>query len=112
MSLRDAVQPVLYWFSTEVVEARPGDLEQGRVKTTGGTSIACVMRHIVASVASSTPVVVLTDGFIETVPARVFNPLRERGIRIHLGVIGNGPLHERAAWVSSSTRLPSRSTIS
>jgi len=111
-SLRDAVQPVLCWFSTEVVEARPGDLEQGRVKTTGGTSIACVTRHIVATVPCGTPVVVLTDGFIETVPARVFNPLRERGIRIHLGVIGNGPLHERAAWVSSITRLPSRSTIS
>ena len=111
-TLRDEVKPVLRWFSTTVVEAQAGDLEDGRVPSTGGTSIACVMRHIVAKVPGGTPVVVLTDGFIETVPARVFNPLRERGIRIHLGVIGNGPLHERAAWVSSSTRLPSPSSIS
>jgi hypothetical protein len=94
------------------VEAQPGDLEHGRVQTTGGTSLACVMRHIVAKVPRGTPVAVLTAGFIETIPPRVSDPLSERGIRIHLGVIGNGPLHERAVWVSSSTRLPTPSRIS
>lgn len=111
-SLRDEVKPVLRWFSTTVVEAQPGDLEAGRVITTGGTSIACVIRHIVATVPRGTPVVVLTDGYIETIPARVSNPLRERGTRMHLGVIGHGPLHDGAVWVSTSTHLPTTSSNS
>lgn len=106
-ALQGEVQPVLHWFSTEVVPAQPGDLEHGRVQSTGGTSIASVLRHVVRTVPPRTPVVVLTDGHLEAVTSAAVAPIQAHGSPVHLGVIGVGPLHERAAWVRSSVRLSS-----
>ena len=104
--LRREITPELYWFSTTVVAAHPCDLETGRMPTTGGTSIAAVIRHIARSARRRTPVLVLTDGYIEIVPSASYRVILERRTRVHLGVIGSGPLHTAAGWVASSTRLP------
>ncbi|HYW50583.1 MAG TPA: hypothetical protein VE861_08255, partial [Gemmatimonadaceae bacterium] len=105
-ALRREISPTLYWFSTKVVPARPRDLETGRMQSTGGTSIAAVMRHIAETVPAGTPVAVLTDGYIETVAPAVSRPILTRRTSVHVGVLGGGPLHDDAAWVTSSTRLP------
>ena len=106
-ALRAEITPTIYWFSTTVVPARPGELETGCMPTSGGTSITAVIRHIATTVPVGTPVVVLTDGHLERVAPSTHAPIRERGTHIHLGVIGDGPLHDAADWVNSSTRLPS-----
>jgi len=108
-TLRHEIRPTLYWFSTRVVRARPNDLEDGRMPTTGGTSITAVLQHIMKNVAAGIPVAVLTDGYLEQVHATAFRPLHVRGTRIHVGVIGGGPLLDGAAWVTTSTRLPTTS---
>lgn len=105
--LRAEIRPTLFWFSTQVIAAKPGDLETGRLPTTGGTSITAVIQHITRSVPDGVPVVVLTDGYLETIPHAVQRSIRSRGTHVHLGVIGPGPLHDRAEWVTTSTRLPS-----
>ncbi|MES3036025.1 MAG: VWA domain-containing protein [Gemmatimonadota bacterium] len=105
-ALREEIRPTLYWFSTTVVRARANDLATGRVRSTGGTSITAVIRHIATSVPAGTPVVILTDGYVESVNPAVQRQLQTHGTRIHLGVIGAGPLHDGARWVTSSTRLP------
>ena len=108
-TLRNEIRPRLFWFSTTVIAARPGDLEEGRVPTTGGTSVTAVLQHIMNKVAAGVPVVVLTDGHLESVQRATYRRLLERGTRIHLGVIGGGPLLDGAEWVTTSTRLPTTS---
>ena len=106
-ALREEVRPTIYWFSTVVVAAKPGDLEKGSMPSTGGTSISAVLRHITMTVPEKMPVVVITDGYLEFVNPAVQRPFRARGTPVHVGVLGGGPLHDRADWVTSSTPLPS-----
>lgn len=108
-SLSHEVKPSLYWFSTQVVAAKKGDLEIGRVKSTGGTEVASVLRHAVQSLPEGAPALVLTDGYLETVHSTAITQLKKRRNAIHLGVIGGGPLLSDAKWVTSSTRLPTPS---
>jgi len=108
-SLRDEVKPSIYWFSTKVVAARPGDLDKGRVQSTGGTAVSSVLRHAVQSLPQGSPALVLTDGYLETVHSADITRLKQRRNAIHLGVIGGGPLLSDARWVTSSTRLPTPS---
>ena len=108
-ALRNEVKPSLYWFSTKIVAAKKGDLESGRVKSTGGTEVAAVLRHAVQSLPEGAPALVLTDGYLETVHSTAIAQLKKRRNAIHLGVIGGGPLLSDATWVTSSTRLPTPS---
>ena len=108
-ALRNEVKPSLYWFSTKVVAAKKGDLEHGRVPSTGGTEVASVLRHAVQSLPEGAPALVLTDGYLETVHSTAIAQLKKRRNAIHLGVIGGGPLLSDATWVTSSTRLPTPS---
>ena len=108
-SLRHDVKPSLYWFSTKVVAAMKGDVEHGRVPSTGGTEVASVLRHAVQTLPEGAPALVLTDGYLETVHSIAIAQLKKRRNAIHLGVIGGGPLLSDAKWVTSSTRLPTPS---
>ena len=110
-SLRDEVKPSLFWFSTQVVAAKPGDLEHGRVPSTGGTEVSSVLRHAVRSLPEGAPALVLTDGYVEMVHSTAITQLQKRRNAIHLGVIGCGPLLSDAPWVTSSTRLPTPSEL-
>ena len=47
VALRNYVEPEVLLFSTKVVAIRHGVIcRQGRVTTTGGTDIACVIDHV------------------------------------------------------------------
>jgi hypothetical protein len=113
--LRRLLRPRIFLFSTEVVDAGTADFDAGLLRTTGGTDITPVLQHLLAartaSCASRTAVastaLVLTDGYFDAPPAAVRKAIDARGIRVHLAVAGSGPLHDRASWVASATRLPS-----
>lgn len=56
----------LYVFSTEVAAVTPRDVAEGRLPSTGGTDIDCVLRHLLALPPRSRPrrAVLVTDGFV------------------------------------------------
>ncbi|WP_353268749.1 hypothetical protein [Gemmatimonas sp.] len=109
LTLRREITPTLYWFSDTVEPASSNDLDRGHVPTTGGTSIRAVITHAKAHVTAGSAAIVLTDGYVETVPSAVSAALRRANVALHLGVVGGGPLHIGAPWVTSSTTLPSPS---
>ncbi len=106
-ALHAEIAPTLYWFSTKVVPATALHLETGRIPTTGGTSVTAVLRHAVATVTHGTPIVMLTDGYLEAVTPAVSRAFTAHGTPLRIGVLGPGPLHDREAWVTSAVRLPS-----
>ena len=96
-----------FWaFSNEVVPAR---IERGRLitQTTGGTSMACVLRHVIANRPSAA--VVVTDGFIERVNPDLVKDALSRS-RIHVVISRHGsPGELRSAGLpyTQLKRLPS-----
>ncbi len=106
--LRRQLKPDIYAFSTTVDRIAPEEFEKRRVSTTFGTSIQPVVDHVVGLGRGKGPhdVLVLTDGYFDMPRKNTAAVLRAAGARLHLGVIGNGPLHEREPWVTSSKRLP------
>jgi hypothetical protein len=76
-----------FWaFSDKVAPAR---IEYGRLltQTTGGTSMACVLRHVIAERPAAA--VVVTDGFIEKVEPKLVQDALSRS-RIHIIVSRHG----------------------
>ncbi len=61
-SLRAHVEPDVCLFSTEVHEVPLREVIRGRVATTGGTDIACVVRHALAH--RRRKILVITDGYV------------------------------------------------
>jgi hypothetical protein len=107
LTLRREIEPTLYWFSNVVVAASAHELETGKVPSTGGTAICAVIAHATQHVPAGGAAIVLTDGHLESVPAAKSAALRRAQVSLHVGVVGGGPLHTGAAWLNSSTPLPS-----
>jgi len=99
--LRRAIRMPFWAFSTKVAPARirGGMLE---TETTGGTSLACVLEHI----ARSRPecAVIVTDGYIETLPRDLV--LSTRPARIHTLLTRDGSATELGRAGLSYTQLP------
>lgn len=72
-----------FQFSTVVEPLALADLRAGRLRTTGGTSIHCVLDHALAN-PRLRRVLVLTDGYVGGLRGDQADALRERGIRIHV----------------------------
>ena len=107
LTLRREIEPTLYWFSTVVVAASGNELETGVVPSTGGTAICAVIAHAKHQLPAGSSAIVLTDGYLESVPAATSAALRRAQVALHVGVVGGGPLHTGAPWLVSSTPLPS-----
>ena len=107
LTLRREIEPTLYWFSDEVVAASGNQLETGKVPSTGGTAIRAVITHATHQLPAGSSAIVLTDGYVEAVPKTTSAALRRAQVALHVGVVGGGPLHTGAAWLVSSTPLPS-----
>src|SRR5690606_16185800 len=54
--------PTIHLFSTEVADITLNQLKRGECKTTGGTSITCVARHI--RLNNVRRAVIITDGWV------------------------------------------------
>ena len=107
ITLRREIEPTVYWFSTVVVAASAHELESGTVPSSGGTAICAVITHATQELPAGSAAIVLTDGHLESVPAATSAALRSAHVALHVGVVGGGPLHTGAAWLKSTTPLPS-----
>jgi hypothetical protein len=74
----------LFGFSTQVHPVTRAELAAGRYRSTGGTDIACVARHIVE--ARVPRAIIVTDGDVQEVPAALLDALRRRRPRVRVGI--------------------------
>lgn len=94
----------LFGFSTEVHPLTRTDLAAGRFRSTGGTHIACVARHLVESRVARA--VVITDGDVREVPSALAQRLRRAKPRVRVGLLDgcDGSFCARLGW--PVTRIP------
>ncbi|MEB2351385.1 MAG: VWA domain-containing protein [Burkholderiaceae bacterium] len=92
------VQWPLFGFSTEVHPVTRAELAAGRFRSTGGTHIACVARHLVESRASRA--VVITDGDVQEIPSALAERLRRARPRVRVGLLDgcDGSFCARLGW--------------
>jgi len=72
-----------FQFSTQVHPLSDRDLVSGRVKTTGGTTIGCVLDHLLA-LPRIRRALILTDGYTGAVEADQVRRLRTGGYELHV----------------------------
>ncbi|MFZ5926639.1 MAG: DUF2201 family putative metallopeptidase [Acidobacteriota bacterium] len=77
LGCRDLVQPEVHQFSTVVAEAKWEELHRGKVKTSGGTDINCVLEHMLRHRIRRA--VILTDGEVGA-PRSEFTRLLEESV--------------------------------
>ncbi|MCZ7535034.1 MAG: hypothetical protein M5T61_03175 [Acidimicrobiia bacterium] len=73
----------VYQFSTEVVPLPLGELRSGKIRTTLGTSIPCVLNHMLAAPLLRRALV-LTDGYVGAAPADLAADLASRDIELNV----------------------------
>ena len=107
VALRRLLAAEVFAFSGDVAPTSLADFVAGRVRSTGGTSIDPVLEHAsdLSACAGASTALLLTDGFFADPRPEIAARLRARGVALHVGVLGSGPLPE-GAWVASATRLP------
>jgi hypothetical protein len=94
----------LFGFSTEVHPVTRSQLAAGRFLSTGGTHIACVVKHMLdAQVARA---VVITDGYVQSVPTSLADLLRRTRPRVMVGLLNgcDGSFCAQLGW--AVTRVP------
>lgn len=97
----------IYQFSTQVHHLTLRDLRQGIVQTTGGTSIQCVMNHLLQHPEQVRKALILTDGYTGQPTTEQQSLLGETGQRIHVVLPAESPYQLHLQDVASSiTVLP------
>ncbi len=74
----------VFQFSTIIQPFPFDDLKSGRIKTTGGTSINCVMQHLLADQSDVRRALLLTDGYTGFPTLDDVNTSQENGISVHV----------------------------
>ena len=87
-SLAPWLAPEVQLFSTQVVGVPVARLRRGDLVTTGGTDIAVVTAHLVREQVDRA--LIVTDGWVGTVPGEHAAALRKRRVRIEGIVTHNG----------------------
>lgn len=88
----------LFGFSTKVHPVTRAELAAGRFRSTGGTHIACVARHLVESRVARA--VVITDGDVQQIPSALADRLRRAKPRVRVGLLDgcDGSFCARLGW--------------
>ena len=89
-------------FSTRVYPATPRELEEGRLRTTGGTDFDCVLRHALAYGFSR--ILVVTDGWAD-LSAAARARAKRAGLR-GVTVFSEGPVGPLVDWSEAWFELP------
>ena len=103
LDCQELVHPRVHLFSTQVAEVTPGQMRAGVCRSTGGTDIQCVTRHMARHKVRRA--VVLTDGYVGQAGPVGASVLK--AARLGVGYLGDfideGPL---APYANATVRLP------
>ena len=102
LDCREWIHPRIHLFSTEIVDVDWQELRAAHIPTTGGTSIDCVIAHLIEQRVRCA--VVLTDGAVGRPDGRGIAALQ----RVRLGVALTGadsPYNDLAAYTDFSLTL-------
>jgi hypothetical protein len=78
-------------FSTTIEQLSLEELRSGSVTTTGGTAVQTVLEHALDQPTVSS-IVIVSDGYVETVDESIKDRLAERGITVESVVCASGSL--------------------
>lgn len=100
----------IFLFSTKVVPLPQGQLGNGRIASTGGTDIRCVLAHLTELPPAKRPrhAVVVTDGFFGA-PYRLrhaFTDFKKAKVTLHGAITPSGSESPLSSIAASITRLP------
>lgn len=73
----------IFQFSTEVTYLKVENLREGKLTTTGGTNINCVLQHIVEHEQKIGKVLLLTDGAVGAPRVDLRSQFEELGVTMH-----------------------------
>lgn len=82
------VERDVFLFSTVVAPVSPQDLQRGRVETTGGTDIGCVIAHALTHRVRK--VLLVTDGYVGQLAAAHQTAVRRAGLEIRVALTPGG----------------------
>ena len=102
--LASRVEPRLGLFSTRVAVARLDDLVSGRVRTTGGTDVGCLLEHVLASGARR--VLVITDGYVGEPKRALADRVRRARVDLRVVLTPEGWTRDLAPLASRLVTLP------
>jgi hypothetical protein len=102
--LRDLVQPEVGLFSTKVVTVPLADFLRGRVETTGGTSVDCVLKDLL--VVRPRRALLITDGYVGGVPKADKVRLDRAGVEVRALLTPDGWRTDLAPLTSRLDVLP------
>ena len=102
--LASRVEPRLGLFSTRVAVARLDDLVRGKVPTTGGTDVACLLEHVLASGARR--VLVITDGYVGQPGRALAGRVRQARVDLRVVLTPEGWTRDLAPLASRLVTLP------
>jgi hypothetical protein len=75
---------VVFQFSTQVEQVTFEQLKNGKIRTTQGTDIACVMKHLLDAAPVVRRALILTDGYTGVPHPEAVRQMREKKIAIHV----------------------------
>ncbi len=97
----------VFQFSTEVEHMPIQKLRKGIVRSTGGTQINAVMRHLLQDAVSARRALILTDGYTGKPHRDYVGQLQERNTAIHVVLPAESPYEDDLKGIARSvTVLP------
>ena len=88
VALRQHVEREVFLFSTVVSPISLQDLQRGRIETTGGTDIGCVVDHALKHRVSK--VLLVTDGYVGPPTAAQRKAIHRSGLDIRVALTPEG----------------------
>ncbi|MDX2141482.1 MAG: VWA domain-containing protein [Chloroflexota bacterium] len=74
----------VFQFSNKVEPMPTDELKRGKIRTTQGTDINCVLRHLLENKPFARKALIVTDGYVGKPHPEYIRAIRERGIRIYV----------------------------
>jgi hypothetical protein len=97
----------VFQFSTKVEAITLEHLKAGKIRTTNGTDIACVINHLLDTNPPMRRALILTDGFTGVPHPDAMRRLKERGVVVHVVLpTGNTNKEDLKHLARSITVLP------
>jgi hypothetical protein len=100
----------VYQFSTKVEPMTVQQLKTGQIRTTTGTDINCVLRHILETKPYAHKALIVTDGYVGKPLPELVRAVREKGLRLYVVLPAESAHKEDMMEVAKSFTILPRHT--